>query len=104
MQDQDATVRCVVQIRPGDLDLLQLAQNFTTEVLNGAFLTGLGRGHPELTVHLPPSDPLRSAEGEGPVGDPHVEIQTQCRAFERREGVQVERYGVLDDLVEELLT
>ena len=44
MQDQHALARRVVQPRPGDLDLLQLAQNLVPEVLDGALVAGLGRG------------------------------------------------------------
>ena len=39
MQDQDAPGRRVVQIRPGQLDLLQLAQNLVPEVLKRFWLS-----------------------------------------------------------------
>ena len=41
---------------------------------------------------------------QGAVDQPQVEIETQRRAFECRQGVHIERYRVLDDLVEERLT
>ena len=44
------------------------------------------------------------AEREGAVDQPEVEIEAQRRALESRQGVHVNRYGVVDDLVEELLT
>ena len=56
MQDQDATVRCVVQIRPGDLDLLQLAEALCAEVSDDEFVAGVGRVRSELPVHLPPGE------------------------------------------------
>ena len=37
------------------------------------------------------------------VGEPEVQIETQRRALEGREGVHVERHRMADDLVEELL-
>ena len=58
---------------------------------------------PELAVHLSPGEAQWSAEGEGAVGEPQVEIEAQGAALERREGVHVERDGVADDLVEEWL-
>ena len=51
----------------------------------------------------PPGEPQRSAEREGPVHQPEVEVKAQGGAFERREGVHVERNRMVDDLVEELL-
>ena len=38
MQDQAPRSRRVVQLRPGQLDLLQLPENLTTEVLDGALM------------------------------------------------------------------
>ena len=43
MQDQDAPGRRVVQVRPSQFDLLQLAQNLVPEVLNGLVIAGFGR-------------------------------------------------------------
>ena len=40
MQDQDALSRCVVQTRPGQLDLLQFAENLVPEGLNGVVVAG----------------------------------------------------------------
>ena len=57
----------------------------------------------ELTVHLPPSEPLRSAQGEGAIDQPQVEIESQRRAFEGCEGVNVERHRVADNFVEKIL-
>ena len=41
--------------------------------------------------------------GEGAIGQPQVEIESQGAALKRLEGVYVNRYGVADDLLEELL-
>ena len=41
MQDQDARRRRVVQVLPGQLDFLQLAENLVTEGLNGVVVAGL---------------------------------------------------------------
>ena len=46
----------------------------------------------------------RSAEREGPVDKPQVEIQAQRAAREGLEGVHVERHRVLDDFVEKRLS
>ena len=72
--------------------------------LNGVVVAGVVRVRSELAVHLLPGEAQRSAEREGPVDQPQVEIEAQRRALERREGVHVERYGVLNDLVKELFT
>ena len=69
-EDQDARRRGVVQVRPGQLDLLQLAQAVRAEGINSALVAGLVRVCSELTVHLSPSDPLRSPKREGPVDQP----------------------------------
>ena len=65
MQDQDTRSRGVVQARPGQLDLLQLAQHLAAEVLDGAVVAGFGRVCAELAVQLLPREPLRSTEREG---------------------------------------
>ena len=52
MQDQHARSRGVVQARPGQLDLLQLAENLCAKGVNGALVAGLGRVHSKLTVDL----------------------------------------------------
>ena len=95
MQDQDAPGRRVVQIRPGQLDLLQLAQNLVPEVLNGLVIAGFGRVRSELLVQLLPSEAERSTEGEGAVGQPEVEIEAQRTTLESREGVHVERHRMV---------
>ena len=48
MQDQHARSRGVVQVRPGELDLLQLAENLDAEDFdNGPLVAALGPGqHP----------------------------------------------------------
>ena len=102
MQDQDARSGRVVQARPSRLDLLQLAEGLTAEVLNGALVAGLVRVQAELAVDLPPSDPLWGADREGAVDQPQVEVQAQGGAFEGGESVHVNRYGVVDDLIEEV--
>ena len=53
---EDARSRRVVQLRPGQLDLLQLAQHLDAEVLNGFLVVGVVRVCPELAVHLPPGE------------------------------------------------
>ena len=103
MQDQDARSRGVVQLRPGQLDLLQLAERLDPEVLDGFLVVGVFRVCGELTVHLPPGEILRSTEREDAVDKPEVDIEAQGTSFECREGVHVERYGVADDLVVECL-
>ena len=40
IEGQDARSRRVVQLRPRDLDLLQLAENLAAEVLDGFFIVG----------------------------------------------------------------
>ena len=57
MQDQDARSRGVVQARPGQLDLLQLAQDTAAEEFDGLLVAGFVRVHSELAVHLPPGEP-----------------------------------------------
>ena len=52
MQDQEARRRGVVQVRPGQLDLFQLAQTVRAEVVNSALVAGLVRVWAELTVNL----------------------------------------------------
>ena len=104
MQDQDARSRRVVQLRPGQLDLLQLAQHLDAEVLNGFLVVGVVRVCPELAVHLPPGETQRSAKRKGPVHQPEVQVEAQRRTLERREGVHIERLRVADNLVEERLT
>ena len=42
-EDQGARSRGVVQIRPGQLDLLQLAQNLPAEVLDGYVIASFRR-------------------------------------------------------------
>ena len=103
MQDQEARSRRVVQVRPSQLDLLQLAQDFFAEVADGEFVAGLVRVQAKLTVDLTPGEPLRSTEGEGAVDQPEVEIEAQGTSFEGRKSVHVERYRVTDDLVEKVL-
>ena len=52
MQDQHPRSRGVVQVLPGQLDLLQLAENLVTEGLNGVVVAGLGRVCAELAVQV----------------------------------------------------
>ena len=54
IEDQNAPRRSIVQVRPGQLDLLQLPQNILAEVADGKFIAGVGRVHSELSVELPP--------------------------------------------------
>ena len=70
MQDQDARSRRVVQIRPGQLDLLQLAQGLPTKDFDNSLVAGLGRVRSELLVQLPPGEPQRSTKRENAVGEP----------------------------------
>ena len=55
--DQKALGRRIIQFRPGQLDLDQLLENLTTEVLDGALVAGLGRVHSELPVERRPGEP-----------------------------------------------
>ena len=103
MQDQDARSRGVVQPRPGQLDLLQLPENILAEVPNDEFVAGFRRVRSKLPVEVSPSEAERSAEGEGAVGQPQVEVEAQGAAFEGLQGVHIERDGMADDLVEERL-
>ena len=82
MQDQNTTGRCVVQLRPGQLDLLQLAENLVPEVLNGAMVRRPGRVRSELPVQLLPGEPQRSTKRKSPVSEPQIEIESQRRSFE----------------------
>ena len=83
MQDQNARSHRVIQVRPGCLDLPQLAQNHMLEVTDGNSASGAGRVHSELAVQPPPGEALRSAQGEGAIVEPQVEIEAQGAAFER---------------------
>ena len=87
-----ARSRGVVQTWPGQLDLLQLAQNLAPEEFNRLFVAGLIRVCLELAVQLTPCEPLRELEREGAVGEPHVEIEAQRAALEGREDVHVKRH------------
>ena len=58
MQDQEARRRGVVQVRPGQLDLFQLAHTVRAERINSALVAGLVRVCAELSVHLLPGEPL----------------------------------------------
>ena len=79
MQDQDARSRGVIQVIPGQLDLLQLSEHLVPEGLNGVVVVGLGGVHSKLAVHLLPGEPLRSAEREDPVDEPQVQVEAQGR-------------------------
>ena len=94
IEDQDARSRRVVQLRPRDLDLLQLAENLAAEVLDGFFIVGAGRVCAELLVHPTPGEPLRGCQSKDSIGEPQVNIEAQGRTLERLEGVHVERYRV----------
>ena len=104
MQNQHARSRRIVQLLPGHLDLLQLAENLVPEGLNSVVVAGFGRVRSKLAVQLLPSETLRSTECERPVDKPEVEIEAQGGAFEGLQDVHVNRHRVVDDLVEEHLT
>ena len=76
-EDQHALGRRIVQLRPSHLDLLQLAQGVLAEIINSACVVRLGRIDPELAVERRPGEPQRSAEREGAVDKPEVEIEAQ---------------------------
>ena len=101
-EDQEARSCGVVQLRPGQLDLFQLAEAIRAEVVNGSLVARPVRFHTELTIEARPAKPHRAIQREGPIGDPHVEIKAQRRALHGREGVHVERHRVVDDLIEEI--
>ena len=84
MEDQHTRSRGVVQPRPGQLDLLQLAQDATAEVLNGIVSGRVVWIWAELTVHLTPGEAERSTEREGAISQPEVEIEAQRRTLEGR--------------------
>ena len=88
-EDQDAFSRRVVQLRPGQLDLFQLAQNLFPEAADGELVAGFGRVRSKLAVQEPPRNPQRIVEREGPIGEPQVEIEAQRRAFEGLEGGEI---------------
>ena len=50
VEDQDPFGRGVVQVRPGQLDLLQFAQDLVPEILDGLLVAGFGGVQTELTV------------------------------------------------------
>ena len=49
--------RRVVQLRPGNLDLLQLPQAVFAKVIGGALVSRLGRVYSELEVQARPREP-----------------------------------------------
>ena len=57
MQDQKVLGHRIIQFRPGQLDLDQLPENLTTEVLDDALVAGFGRVHSELPVERRPGEP-----------------------------------------------
>ena len=103
-EDQDAFDRRVVQLRPGQLDLFQLAEALCAKGVNSAFVAGVVRVRSELAVQEPPREPQRSTEREGPVDQPQVEIEAQRRPFEGLEGGEIEWHRMAHNLVEESLT
>ena len=101
MQDQEARRRGVVQVRPGQLDLFQLAQTVRAEVVNSALVAGLVRVWAELTVNLLPGEPLWSCQSKDSIGEPQVEIEAQRRAFECLEGGEIEWHRMAHNLIKE---
>ena len=76
-------------------------RSLTAEVLDGVLVVGLGGVQTKLAVEVLPGEALRSAEREGAIGEPQVEIEAQGAALEGREGVHVQRHRMADNLVEE---
>ena len=74
-QDQDPRSGRVVQLRPGQLDLLQLAEHLCAEVVNGALVAGVVRVRSELAIQLLPGEPLWSTKREGAVHQPQVQVE-----------------------------
>ena len=104
MQNQYALCCRVAQLRPCDLDLLQLAQHIAAEVLDGVLIVCLEGVQTKLAVEVLPGEVQRSAEREHAVGEPQVEIEAQGATLERRESVHVEWDRVADNLIKESLT
>ena len=50
MQDQETRNRRVAQIRPGQLDLFQLAESLAAENFDNSLVGGFGRVRSELAV------------------------------------------------------
>ena len=82
MKDQDALGCRVAQPRPGQLDFLQLPQDAAAEVLDGIMSGRVVWIRAELAVDLKPGEAERSAEGEGAIGEPQVEIEAQGAVLE----------------------
>ena len=103
MQDQDARSRGVVQPRPGQLDLLQLAQMpWRRKNLDGLRCRWLCPGPaPNWRYNCRQVSRSGARSANSPVGEPQVEIEAQGAPLESREGVHVNRYRMVDDLVEE---
>ena len=102
-EDQHALGRRIVQPWPSHLDLLQLPQTVRTKSLDGAIFSRLGWIHPELAIEARPGEPQRPIQCESPICQPQIEIDTQRRALEGLQDIQVQRHRVLGDLLEELL-
>ena len=101
--DQHSLGRGVVQRGPSDLDLFQLPEDLTAEVLDCSLSGRFDRIFVELAVELPPSELQRTPDCKGSVVEPEVEIEAQGATLEGFQDVHIERHRMLDDLVEELL-
>ena len=95
--------RRIVQIRPSQLDLLQFAQAVRAKGVDSAIIARLDRVHSELTIEAHPGEPERTPQRESPIGQPQIEINTQRRALEGLQDIQIQRHRVANDLLEELL-
>ena len=58
--------RRVVQLRPGDLNFLQLPQAVFAKVIGGALVYRLGRVHSELAVQARPGEPQAGNSSAAP--------------------------------------
>ena len=65
--------RRVVQVRPSQLDLLQLPKAVRTKSLNSAVISFLSRFHSELAIEALPGEPEWTLQCEGPVRQPQIE-------------------------------
>ena len=72
--------RHVVQLRPGDLDLLQLPQAVFAKVIGDALVSCFARIHSELAVQARPGEPQRTLQREGPIGQPQIDINAPAKS------------------------
>ena len=97
-QDESTWTLVQLQIRPHEHDSAQLRLHFLLEI------PGVSVFRTDLLLQPLPGDPLRLFEPDDPVGEPHVQIESQGRLAQGRDRLHVQRHWMLDDLLEERLT